>query len=72
MQEKIENLIKRYERQLKRCQERESDLKAREENLSVHGYWDLGYFGGKTSLYEDVIDELKEVLSQHTETGETK
>lgn len=62
MREEIEKLIKKYERQLKRCQERESDLKEREENLSVHGYWELGYFGGKTSLYEDIIDDLKDLL----------
>lgn len=62
MQAEIKKLIKKYERQLKRCQKREQDLKEREKKLSIHGYWDLGFFSGKTSLYEDVIDDLKDLL----------
>lgn len=63
MEEKLRELIKKYKRQLKRCQSKELDLKQREEKLSIHGHWDLGYFGGKTSLYEDVIDDLKDLLN---------
>lgn len=60
--DQISNLIKKYERQLVRCRKRESDLEDRKENLSNHGCWSLGYFGGKTSLYEDIIDDLKDLV----------
>lgn len=61
---KIEKLIKKYERQLQRSLYRKSDLEVRKNNLSKYGYWDLGYFDGRASLYEDVIDDLEELLSK--------
>lgn len=68
--EQINILIRKYERQLTRCQEKEVDLENKKDNLSNHGYWSLGYFGGKTSLYEDVIDDLKELISLATDQTE--
>ena len=64
MKKKIEKLIKRYERQLQRSLYKKSDLEVRKNNLSKYGYWDFGYFDGRASLYEDVIDDLKELLSK--------
>lgn len=60
----IEHLIRRYERQLKRDIEKELDLDSRKKNLSVHGYWSLGYHGAKVQLYQDVIDDLKEIIDK--------
>lgn len=63
MKEKVEELIRKYERQLKRCRTKESLMEQKKDRLSVHGYWDLGYFGGRATLYEDVVDDLKELLN---------
>lgn len=63
MKEKIKKLIRKYERQAERCHAKESLMEQKKDRLSVHGYWDLGYFGGRATLYEDVIDDLKELLN---------
>lgn len=62
IKEKIEELIRRYSRQLERSRAKESDFEQRKENLSVHGHWSLGYFGGRASLYEDIIDDLNDLI----------
>lgn len=66
----IRKLIKKYERQMERCRIKENNLEARKANLSVHGYWDLGYFGGKTSLYDQVIGDLKDLLDDEKEINQ--
>lgn len=50
----------RLQRQIYKCKERLKDLKDREERLSKHGYWDIGYFQGKLSVLEDWLDEMEE------------
>lgn len=50
----------RLKRQVDICKERLNDLKSREEHLSKHGYWDIGYFQGKLSVLEDWLDEMEE------------
>ena len=50
----------RLERQIYRCKKRLKDLKDREEHLSKHGYWDIGYFQGRLSVLEDWLDEMEE------------
>lgn len=62
MKEKVKNLIKKYERQLGRSERKEKELEARKDRLSIHGYWNLGYFAGRSSLYADVIDDLNNLL----------
>lgn len=62
MQEKIKNLIKKYDRQLSRSEKKEKELEERKDRLSVHGYWDLGYFAGRSSLYADIRDDLNDLL----------
>lgn len=49
----------RLERQIYICKKRLNDLKDREEHLSKHGYWDIGYFQGKLSVLEDWLDEME-------------
>ena len=48
------------ERQILRTKNRIKELEDKEEHLSKHGYWELGYFKGKLSVLEDWLDELKE------------
>ena len=66
MKKKIEKLIKKYERQLWRSQYKKSALEVMKNNLSKYGYWDLGYFDGRASLYEDIIEDLEELLEKES------
>ena len=50
-EERLKRMIQRAEEQLK-------DLKEREEHLSKHGYWDIGYFTGRISALEEWLDEI--------------
>lgn len=59
----IRKLLQRYERQLGRGTEKERDLENRKERLSVHGHFELGFYGGKNFVYEKVIDDLKDLLA---------
>ena len=47
-------------RQIERIKKRIQDLEDRKDKLSVHGYWDLGYYKGKLSVMEDWLDSIKE------------
>lgn len=53
MKQKIEEIIKRYGRQLERC-----SVEAQKGNDG----WNIGYFDGKRLLYSEIIDDLKELL----------
>lgn len=48
------------ERKINRAKEKLKSLKEREENLSKHGYWEIGYLTGKIGVLEDWLDEIKE------------
>ena len=50
----------RLQRQIYKCKEKLNALKSREEHLSKHGHWDMGYFQGKLSVIEDWLDEIEE------------
>lgn len=58
----MEKLVKKYHRQMVRSAERESRLEERKEDLSVHGHFSLGWFGGRAMLYQDIIDDLEDIL----------
>ena len=47
-------------RQIERIKKRVQDLEERKDKLSVHGYWDLGYYKGKLAVMEDWLDSIKE------------
>ena len=64
---KIEKLIKKYESELWRSQYKKSALEVIKNNLSKYGYWDLGYFDGRASLYEDIIGDLEELLEKEND-----
>ena len=64
LQKEIGQLIQKYERQQKRAAAKETDYQARKGNLSNHGYWSLGYYGARSGLYADVIDDLRECIEK--------
>lgn len=51
--ERLHRMIKRNKVHLKQLQDKE-------ENLSVWGYRDMGYFEGRLSVLEDLLDEIEE------------
>ena len=51
--ERLHRMIKRNKAHLKRLQDKQA-------NLSVWGYRDMGYFEGRLSVLEDLLDELEE------------
>ena len=48
------------ERQILHAEYHIKTLEDREEHLSKHGYWDLGYWKGKLYVLKDWLDELNE------------
>ena len=63
LKKKIAELIRGYERQQKRAAAKEADYQSREEQLSSHGHWSLGYHGARA----DVIDDLRQCLEDTEE-----
>ena len=51
---------KQLERKINRAKKILKSLEENEENLSMHGYWSIGYLQGKISVLEDWLDEIKE------------
>ena len=47
-------------RMIKRNKARLKQLQDKQENLSVWGYRDMGYFEGRLSVLEDLLDEIEE------------
>ena len=47
-------------RQIERIKKRIQNYEERKENLSVHGYWDFGYYRGKLAVMEDWLDAIRE------------
>ncbi len=43
-----------------RTRKKIEDYESRKENLSIHGYWSLGYQEGRLSVLEDLMDEIEE------------
>jgi hypothetical protein len=52
--------INRMKLSLKHGKERLTALKNRQDSLSVWGYRDMGYYEGRISVLEDLLDELEE------------
>lgn len=51
--ERILRMIKRNKAHLKQLQDKQA-------NLSVWGYRDMGYFEGRLSVLEDLLNEIEE------------
>ena len=66
MIDEIEKLIKSYDRRSQRYKSKEKFLEEKSDRLGNHGYWNLGYCEAKVDLYEDVIDDLRDLLIRET------
>ena len=51
---------RQLQRQIERTKKHIADYEARQDNLSVHGYWSLGYYQGKLTAMEDALDDIEE------------
>lgn len=51
---------RQIERQIERTKKHIADYEARKDDLSVHGYWSLGYYQGKLTAMEDALDDIEE------------
>ena len=61
----IEELNKgkaRLERSLKRAEVKAVELEKIKDDLSQHGYWDLGYHKGVASAYDKAIGIIEDIL----------
>ena len=47
-------------RQIERLKKQIQDFEERKEKLSIHGFWDLGYYKGKLTVMEDWLDSIQE------------
>ena len=56
----LNSVIKRLRHRLKRAEEKYLVLKSKEEKLSEHGHWELGFWQGRIATLEDLIDELED------------
>lgn len=66
IEQQLQELIRKYERQILRINEQTAELeqKRQGERLSIHGYWDMGYSIGKKSAYQDFVDDLQMCLEE--------
>ena len=59
--ERLELMSKRFDERIARLQKlKESG------DISTHGNWDLGYFEGRTSVFEDILAGLITPDDKHT------
>jgi len=48
------------ERKINRAKKKLEALEEKEEHLSKHGYWSIGYLKGQIGILEDWLDEIRE------------
>ena len=56
----IEELKNYISRKIERCKKVQSDNLISHSNLSKFGYYDRGYYNGRISALEDILDELED------------
>lgn len=61
--EKLSVLLGKYRHRQKRSEAREKNYEDRKKDLSIQGYWSMGYYGGKSDAFMDVIDDLEAILA---------
>lgn len=49
------------ERKINRAKKKLDVLKEKEDSLSKHGYWSIGYLKGQIGVLEDWLDEIRGV-----------
>ncbi len=62
IEEELRGYLEKLIRKTKRAEERIENLKEI-SNLSVHGYWDLGYFTGRVTAIDEVYDQINNILN---------
>lgn len=64
-QNELESFIQQFkilaERRINRYSKKITSYETQKNNLSNHGYWSLGYFEGRKSILEELLDELNQV-----------
>jgi len=53
-----EKTIAKIKHKIERCNKRIEDYENIKEYLSIHGHWSLGYFEGRKSILEEILDEI--------------
>lgn len=51
---------RQIQRSIERTKKHIADYETRKDNLSIHGYWSLGYYQGKLTAMEDALDDIEE------------
>lgn len=51
---------RKIKHKIDRTKKKIEDLETRKQDLSKHGYWSLGYWEGRLSVLEDLLDEMEE------------
>ena len=70
----LKGIHKQCQRQFKRSEERVDYYAESAERLSVPGHWSKGYFEGKCSAYDNVIDKIEDLINKYegTDTKDNK
>jgi hypothetical protein len=50
----------RLKRKIIRAKNQIKELEDKQDNLSKHGYWSLGYLKGRLTVLEDWLDDLED------------
>ena len=61
MENKKDKYIRKIKHKIERYEKRIADYttKIKTNSLNEHGHWSLGYFEGRKSILEDILDELE-------------
>ena len=60
----MNSTVRHYlKRKIERNKAKLKQLKDNQDNLSVWGYRDIGYYEGRLSVLEDLLDEMEETYS---------
>ena len=60
--DKMKEIIKFYKRQKFRAEKKLNELK--EKQLSFYGQWSKGYFEGRLSTIEGILEKLQELYEE--------
>ena len=57
----LQSLLRKYKHRLERSRKKEESYEGKD--LTCHGRWSLGYFGGRVMALEDIVDDIEDVLT---------
>ena len=58
---------RQLKRSIRRAKIQLAILEAKQDSLSKHGYWEIGYLRGRIATLEDWLDELMENATDNKE-----